>query len=351
MTITRLWQSGAELGDLLAEVSLRDNATDNVASSITARTGTYSFRCPGISRIVQVIPTTDQFRVGFWFRQHGTPTANVRVPCIMLALSGSTAAFSVRFQPSSGTLSLFIGTTEEESIAIAFAQATWAHFGVDARLHNSAGWVVVYFAGEEVLRFEGDTTTAAGTVDSIAWGGQGASGTEQWNTGNNGAFVDDAFIDDTTGEAAPAPVPDIRLPFRAAAADGATSEFTPNGGTDHVDRVSQIPPDGDTTYLYAGSAGLRELFTIAAYTLPQDFAVMARIPVVVARKSNAGIDSQVRLVQSDGVDEDVGADQSLATSYLARWARFTLQPDGSEWDEAAVNSVEFGFESAGDFST
>ena len=115
--------------------------------------------------------------------------------------------------------------------------------------------------------------------------------------------------------------------------------------------MDENPNDGDTTYVKALSAGLSDLYNTAAVTLPADHAISAAIPVAVARKTEAGADTRVRLLAYDGVNTTVGGDLALPTAYGVLWERMTTQPDGSAWGSTAddFNAMEFGARSAGSY--
>jgi len=105
--------------------------------------------------------------------------------------------------------------------------------------------------------------------------------------------------------------------------------------------VDEIPPNDDTDFTTAASAGLTDTFVV------QDAPVANAIIYGVqhclnAKKSDAGVASIAPVIRPSGVDF-VGADLAPGTaySYLLQIAA-TNPATGAQWTEAQFNAAEFG---------
>ena len=129
---------------------------------------------------------------------------------------------------------------------------------------------------------------------------------------------------------------------------GANSQFTPSTGSNYQN-VDEMPPNNDTDYNKALSAGLLDTFPMTDFTLPADHVIRAVIPVTVVRKTDAALDSKVKLHAYDGSTYQKSSAIAVTTSYGEYFVRFTLQNDGSSWNQDDLNSYQFGYESYGAF--
>jgi len=214
-----------------------------------------------------------------------------------------------------------------------------ATLGFDWKAASSGGWARLYINGQVVLSFDGNTGSTAATF--ARFGPSGTNATLSANT-----IIDDIYIDDTTGEAAPLPPPDKRLVYYVPVTD-VTKTFTPSTGSDHWPLLDEIPVSA-TDYVSTLAAGSVDTFTVEpTAALPAGFTTAAVWPVAFAFKDNSEVDSRLTLRVSDGVDDDDGASLALPTSQALVTERFGLQPDGSVWTNANVLTTAFGFVSSG----
>lgn len=347
MTITRLWQAGAELDNGVLEFTSRDSGSLTTVSSVQAKTGTYAFRGALAYGWTKIIPSTSQLRISYHFLHNGT---SGDTPNMISIRNGSSSIVALRWDETNATIQLRVAGSQVDTYVAGGFSTTgqWFHIGLDVKI-DASGWVYVYLDGIEIFAYEGDTTGNGSSANQVEWNELYGIGGDTWNTYY---YIDDIYIDDTAGESAAAPVPDQRFHYRVPAGNGSSSDLTGSDGdsTDNYLLVDEIPHDGDTTYVEAASSGLRDLYDTTTFTLPTGFEVTAVIPTAVAKKTNAAIGSQLKLVAKDGVDEAVSSANDLATSYSLLYERMTTQPDGSAWDESGVNAAEYGVESAGSYS-
>jgi len=340
MTITRLWQAGFESNGTSSHTGEFSAVTGGTVSSTYAKSGTYSFRT-SITDHGDVIVNTSQLRTGFHAR--GFKLISNSYPASIVACRTATAnlvAFKVK---NTSTLALVIGTTEQVTFAFASPTTEFKHFGLDVKIDASAGWAVAYIDGIEVMRYEGNTGNAA--IVNVRYG----EATDGF--GNDYTYYDDCLIDDTTGEAAAAPVPDRRFYPLTPNGNGTYSEGAGSDGnsTDNYLLVDDRPHNSDTDYVVLSAADQRETYAMTTATLPTGFTFAALIPYVYARKTDAEVATQLALLLRGGSTDAEGTAQNLATSYAWLWERFTTKPGGGAWTQSDIDAIEAGYQGEGTF--
>lgn len=362
MTITRIGQLTAEMNTLL-DVNLYGGGANNVSiATAQYKTGERSYALGASSDPFGIACDTRTLRTGFWLRHHGATSS----PTVLL-LQISTTAIKVRWNASANTFDVLTGYDREsyswmvkDSVSAGTFSTidTWRHIGacVDYQYTSGDGYFSFYVDGVLLSTHVGgvngiaiypeySTSLRTETITGVfAAGYQGAGA---WTTTT---YVDDFYVDDMTSEAA-AVVPAKRFLFSLASADGTTSQWTPLSSTNisNVDDAVSSEHDGDTTYVKALAADLVDLYDHTGVSVPVDHAIVAAIPIAIARKTDA-TDCQMSLKAYDGANTTTSTAQTMTTAYGAIFARMALQPDGSGWNEADFNACEFGFESEGTFA-
>lgn len=354
MTITRLGQLSAELRTTADVALFAGGALAPSISATKARTGGYSYR--GNVTPFGLACATAQVRGHFFLNHNGGSNSPALVT---FAVGAASLRFlwdvtAAQFQLIAGyqynSSSLYVPVTAS---AGGFGTPDqWKAIGFTYRCAESGGFCSLYIDGVQVLNWTGDTRIyrqLAAAKEPASISGVYAVGYSGSSTWGSYAYVDDLYVDDASGEP-DAPPPGRRFLFSLADATGASSGWTPLSGT-NVSNVDENPNDGDTSYVKALSAGLSDLYNTADITLPADHAIAAVIPVAVARKTEAGVDTRLRLLAYDGANTTVGSDQQLSTDYGVIWERMAAQPDGSSWGSTAddFNATQFGVRSAGSF--
>lgn len=343
MTITRLWQAGAEFDDELVEFTATSNASFSTSNS-KAHTGTYAFRTTVNRYATQTLPSsTAQMRLGFFLNHNGAGSGDS--PSVCRLMGGGNVTVELRWDGDGSTLRLLLGSTEEDSaLSATFAQTdTWLHIGIDCKIAASGGWVTVYLDGVEVLSVTGDTTGGASSIDSIIIGSPRTS--DWWN---NYIYFDDLYADDTTGESATAIVPDQRFLPITPNGNGSSSQWTGSDAdsTDNYLLVDEIPPDGDTSYVETDVSGNTDEYAMSNISVPSGYDVAAMIPMAYAKKLNAGGSLDLKLKTRTTVSGTpyfaLSSAMTLGTDYTLIWERRPLRPDGGAWDETTVNAAEIG---------
>lgn len=342
MTITRLWQAGAELNDWSHEFDSRDSTLLGTGST-RAKTGMYAFHAIGSSAFTKIFGSTyNQGRAGMWVNHSSSDSGN---PDLFTFFNGSTFVLSLNWVVGTTIFDLYFNNGSVIKVGTvtysAFASTnTWFHFGIDFKLATS-GWIYIYINGVQQIAYTGNTSFPV-NFDRINVGNKyfgGFWGSDIW--------FDDIFVDATVGESAAAQVPDLRFDFIQPNADASPNAWTPNSGSTHYNRVNEVAPDGDTTYLEVNTASQEEKFGMANIaSLPSGWSIPAVIPVRVGKKQDAGsgLGTQFKLTESSSTAN--GSTLALTSSYAAASERFTAKPSGGAWTEAAVNGLELSVLSA-----
>lgn len=345
MTITRLFQSGFELNSLYSEVFGIMNVGNFLLTSTSPKTGTYCIKCGYTSYGYWAFPATNQVRAGIFFRWDSGAIVNSNCRIISFADASLNNLIEIRADGNYNAY-LFVNGSQKGNATVIIPNQYY-HYGLDVKIDGSAGWANFYLDGALAANFSGNTGTT-----QIARFTAGASGAVQWDGGIKTSSFDDLTIDDTTGEAAAAKVPIITYKYIAPNGDGNYSGFTGSDGNQVNNSllVDEIPPNGDTDYVIAGSSGLKDSYALGDYSPSPNSTVAAVIPIAIARKMSAA-QIQLKLGTRVSGTDLVGSAQELTTSFgLMKWERQTAKPGGGAWDETAVDGAEFYQESAGSYT-
>ena len=334
MTITRRWQAGAESNGTSSHEIEFDAEVGVSTSNSQKRTGTYSFQVNGSNFATVYIPATYQIRVGL----------HVKGP------SGNGGNVFVRWRTSSAELGRLASNTDEDMLLYvdnvlkdtetnAFPEDVWAHFGINIKIDGTNGWVSVYKNGTKILSFAGDT--GSDQIEELYFGGFSASSM---------SFFDDVFVDDTTNES-DGVVPDYRFEYITPNAVGNYSQcdINPDGGEEHYEDVDDRPHDSDTTYVEADAINEKDTYGMTTFVLEDGWGITAVIPVAIAKKSDAGVATQIALMARHSSDDTIGSAQDLPESYGIMWERIVNCPGETGWTQAQLDAVEVGFEGRGTF--
>lgn len=342
MSIAAIYETGWELGDSRDE--LTSNASGNVAGTTTPKTGTYS--CS-----LNLVSGTGNYR------EHTASIAQCQVAChirhaqiantrdVFVLSQGGTVAVRVQWDGTNSQWVILCGATEVARVSDAtFAVTnTYFHIGVDIKIHASAGWVYVYRDGTLVVSFSGDTDNGSTTFNRLHPGHFTAG--QAWTSGG---ILDDLVWFDSTGEVAPAAIPDYRLYALTPNGNGNYNEWDGSDGNavNNYLLVDEIPANDETDYLTTATANDTESFTMTTFTIPSGFAVEEVIPLAIARKIDAlgalGLKLGTRLASTDLLSST----KALGTGYTIYLERQTTKPGGGAWAQADIDGLEVIVEAA-----
>ncbi len=361
MTVTLEFVAGSEsdgANSCLSEWSGNVTVYGGAVSSPTARpyTGARELRCNsgsgnyGQATVYRNITPTYQGRLGFFLYTDFAQGGSISPGSGLFRVMGSSELFCLRWPSGSTNLQLVLAGTSVVGTWSSQVSGAYHYLSVDFKIDPTAGWVNVWSDGVLMLSFSGNTgSTPAAAVYVGQFYGYGAGGA--YAGGNNQIDVDDCAFYDTTGEAAPLPLDSYRFLWFEYTADGAMTTCTPSTGSSHVAMIDEIPDDGDATYNYATADGQIDVFSHAAFALPAGYGIVAVIPTMIARKTDAALATQVAGYAVQGSSAAAGSAQGLGSSYAAVTASaIAADPaTGAAWTQAGVNSAQFGYASEGTF--
>lgn len=344
MTLTPIFALGWETNSLL-EANAASDSTMPTVSSTKARTGTYSLRnqfASNLAAVGRVVDSLTELQAAMAVNHNGfNSTAN----SMFRLVAADSTAFVVRTSGSGATLQLRMGSTTLDEVAMAStgmsAVDTWHDCSVALKIANPDGYFSFYGPnGTRLLHYGG--STGSSPIVAVMFGGGG------WN---QYAYLDDCRCLDATGEGSRA-ASTRRFLWATANGNGQVSDWTNSSGnsTNNYSYVDDTSADSDTTYVKALSAGLEDQYTHGGVTVPADWVPVRVWPTAIGLKTDAGVDTTVKLGLWKASSEADSAEQTLATSYGPVQAYFESLPDASSLTESNINATEIRLVSAGDYS-
>lgn len=351
MTITRLWQAGAEWQDVLLEFSSRDDPLFAI-SATEKRTGGYAVRTEDKHYgQVDLGTTYAQLRIGIWVKHSGVVSGqSPRLISLRDSTDGDADVLQVRWDGDNSEFKIYSGvggTLLGSAVSSTFAAGGWIHVGLDIKFHASAGWAYLYINETQIIGFDGDTTQLGTQADTVLVGGV-QTANNQWN---QYLYLDDLYIDSTVGESAPAIVPKCRFDPLTPTGEGVHADWVGSDGnsTDNWQLVDDRPPDDDTTYIQGETVATTDSSAMSDWTPIADWLPNAVIPMSISKKG-PGSTLEQKLYTRTIVDGSPfwawSASMPVAETYGLLWERRALRPDNGDWDVDTVNALEIGVEAS-----
>jgi len=338
--------SGAETGDLsefstvfgsvIAATDQKHTGNYSVkivspASTSQYYTTLYPLAATGVPDTTAVMPT---FHTSFWLNIN--PNASAICTCAVIETVGSGNYFlafdnlaRLLLYASTGSLAFFS--------QVAHPIATW--FRIELSLTVNPGVGINYFlrtvgldgrALQETNGSHANTTVTGFSALSI---GRHFTGTQF--SGGFTAYYDDIIIDDAS---MPAPaVVKIAIPTGA----GSNADWTSGGST--FDRVDEIPPDGDTTYISeASTTGISDFNMQDSATIGMSIAPVAVKPMAVVRWEATTGCSLSLWTKSGGVVAEQTPLTVGTISYFLMSAIQSLTNQAIPWTLATFDALQVG---------
>lgn len=158
--------------------------------------------------------------------------------------------------------------------------------------------------------------------------------------------VDDYYLLD--GSVSDISVATVRLGKVNVAVRMPTSDseigFTPNAAGTNFSKVSEVAPNGDTTFVSSGVPGVKDLYgNASALTVIDDNAIVAVAVAISARQTEPDSLSMAPTIKSGGQLGTADRMALKAASYTSEKGIFELDPStGMRWKPAAVLAATFG---------
>lgn len=210
----------------------------------------------------------------------------------------------------------------------------WYYVEIKTTFNASTGSCELRVNGSAILTLSGVRTTS--TANNFANG---------VIFGTNAAVANDyadLYIVDTTGAVNNDFLGDVRVQNVMPNGAGNYTQWTQNGGTTNWGDVSEIPPNGDTTYVSSSTPGQRDSYTVAALAA-NTTSVLAVQVSLNARKDDAGTRQIANLIRNNATDSQ-GTTVTLTSSYQDYSEIFDTNPSNGNaaWAVSDINSGEFG---------
>ncbi len=212
------------------------------------------------------------------------------------------------------------------------ARQNWNFIEVKGTIHDTTGSIDVYVDGISVISLSGiDTRNASSAIwNSVVWV-KGES--ENW--------LDDIYINDTTGTENNDVLGDVRVYTLDVDGAGSFAQFSPSAGSNY-ENVDEDEVDDDTTYNSDSVSNQKDLFTIE--NLPVNVTVVHFVENVTYGRREEGGSAQLYLkTELSGVEQDSGA-KTFPTTYAFRSEVFDTDPNSAAWTPTKVDDSEIGYE-------
>jgi hypothetical protein len=211
---------------------------------------------------------------------------------------------------------------------------------VNGRTFMSATGVQTYNAGTAAVKFVGINGLPISTGGGL-------------NTSGSDVKYDDFYVCDTTGSFCNDFLGDIRVDDAYPNSDGASTDWTPLGGSTHYTEVDESAIDDDTSYISEATVNGDDLFGFPAL----GFTPSSVKGVMISAAYKADADGE-RVARSIGrVSGTTYEAENYAREIRSQWynltgASFTYANDygcfsynpatAAAWAQAAVEAAEFG---------
>lgn len=327
----------AMLAGLWGALTTHDGGTITLSTTV-ARTGTTSLKMTSgnLSGSIQDArlafgTTADTCGIGFGVYLPNLPSSNQQVG-FQLRNASNVAILTGCIQ-SDGSICMrkgnHTGTIVDVSDAILSA-GTFNHIECKAVFDTVAGALEVRVNGVTKLQ-----------IGSLNLGADGAATGDlmifDFPTGFT-VYWADLFVWDDTGTENNDFIGAQRILTIMPDADTAQADFTVVGTTDGFDAISDIPPDGDTTYLYSATVGDKSDFALP--TLPPELTAIAAVFVPAMAKLDAAGIGNLLISMVSGASDAPGNDNPLTTGYTYYKNVFELDPDTSApWTKSGLEAA------------
>jgi hypothetical protein len=350
MAYTRVYQTGFEMN---ATEEWTEDVAQGIAVSPTVvasdeRTGTYAQRHASDTIAAGgTFTAATALRVHVGIKHSGLFTVGLGVKANIIGLlSNSGKRHNVVWDRDSGEIRLFIDSAQVVAVSAAAPPdftTTGSYLEAGVIFESGAsGFCTVYIDGVQKLTYSGDT---GDSIVGVFAGGRFDSS----NSWASNAHIDDFYIETSPGGEVDAPPPSEFLDWSPVNGAGDSTQLTLVGGASNWEAVDDTTPDDDTTHVFADGAGQRDQYHTTNITVPVGLAIKAASPTVLAKRTNAAVDSRLALGTDDGTTERLGSGLLLSTAYGIVFERQPLDPDSNSWTETKLNSSQIIVEGSGSF--
>ncbi len=282
------------------------------------------------------VPALDEYFIGIAFRLQALTT-----PVDIVEFNeGSTNHVTVTVLANGAIEVARDAAVLATSAAGTILEGAYNYLEVRAVIDGAVGIVTVDLDEFNIHAITGANTQNGGTgiIDEIRMKGT-----------SDIIFFDDLYINNNIGDSPQSGfLGNTHIEFNAVLADGSVNDFAilePTTPTTHFDKVNEIPPDLDVSFVASNTPADQELFTIPPLSALTGNATVFGVQVsVLTRKNNEG-SRLIKPLIDPGVTIAEGADLTLALTYGYAVEMWQQNPDtSSDWTEAEVEASEIGCE-------
>lgn len=283
--------------------------------------------------------TTMTYGAAMNWAQYGGGVAFVNIGTVQVVLQiradGTLAVFS---GPHGFDPGAFLGATDP-SDAITLGRYYYIEF--QSHIHQSAGTAIVRINGQEVLNLSSVNTSPNGDNIADVLNVQGPGGSAF-------VYVDDLYVNDSTGTANTSFMGDVKVGVIVGRIDGDFIEWTTSSGSVHFSLVNEIPPDGDASYVsaIAPNSGPFPIDTYFFQTVDPNTTILAIQTNILARKDDEGNRALSLITRFGGVNSV--ADPSgrfVNQTYIDYRNNFDVNPlTGLQWTPTSLNATQWGYQ-------
>jgi hypothetical protein len=227
------------------------------------------------------------------------------------------------------------GTTLATS-SLAYTVATWYYLEFYTVVNDATGKYQLRMNGTDWIAL----VTGADTRNDA--GANGDLNDRLYGPNTGSVFIDDLYVNDTTGAQNTGFSGDIRIAAYTPNAAGDVTGFTPTAGSNYTN-VDDRPPNDATDIVAATGTTLYDL-----YNIPNTSGVATVQSVTLwlrAQKSDAGAKNIAHKIKS-GSTEDTGSDVALSTSWTYYRKTYSIDPtDSAQWTSGKVDTLQIGAKS------
>jgi hypothetical protein len=269
---------------------------------------------------------------------YGGGIAFAHLGTIQVYLSGNNdGTFTVYNGPVGVTSSVALGST---SPTLAVTVGKYYYIEFQAVINKTGGTAIVRINGQVVLSLSGVNTSPNGdnVADQVVFFGPG---------GSNFVYVDDVYVTDGTG-VLNSFLGDVSIGLIMPASDGDLLGWTTSAGSPHFSLVNEIPPDGDSTYVWTVAPNTGP-FPIDCYhfqAVSPTRTIIAIQSNIMARKNDTGnraLSSITRFGGANYVADPTG--RYVNETYIDYRNCFDVNPlTTNPWTPTDVNNTQWGYQ-------
>jgi hypothetical protein len=255
---------------------------------------------------------------------------------ILSFFDGSTVQTDLRLRADGHFKFTRNGTDLGSPSSNALTFGNWRYVEALVTVSSGAGVCTLKVDGATWLSLVSQNTQATGSaqIGQVQFGGGNVFNlaSEFW--------LDDIYINDTTGAYCNGFLGDVRV--QASFPDGAgdDTDFTASAGANYA-AVDEVSPNEDTDYVSSSTPGDKDTYTYG--NLPSASGNVKAVVVHARTRKDDGGTRSIRGLAKSGTTLGEGSDLAVGTDYAYLSTVFHTNPDtGLPWAIAEVNAAKFG---------